>query len=464
MFVWLANTSGLLSSNDGSHLALTRALALRHETTIEPERALTLEVDIAEREGLAYSDRPPGTAFAALAAVRVGDRLDPPMFERALEQAKAGQPVDPLPGAIPYLQTYAKRAGPASPKLVALIGTSVAIAVHAAIVGLLGLVLVDRLLQALALKRDARLFALACLALATAWGPYSTALFSHVHAATALTGFFLGLITIAKLEHQPTRAETSPSIPIHILALTGLAGAWAIACDYLLLLAVVPAAALSLHPRRYLGVLLGTLPIVVATLAYHEVAFGSPLSIGYDHQSNFEFARERGSTFGGSIGEGLWTLWGAGRGAGLLAQAPIALVGVFGALGLTLREPPAYLRRVWPRVLAALALWALVLAKHKTPWGGVSEDYRYLIPLLPIAAVGLAWMWSRAESQWLRRGALIFVALASAALTWRHFWSWHEGEPFARLGLGLGAATVVLLIGLASLAIRRKLRPEPLSC
>ena len=61
--MWLANSGGLLSSNDGSHLALARALVLHHRVDIDGERALTLEVDLATREGHAYSDRPPGTAF-----------------------------------------------------------------------------------------------------------------------------------------------------------------------------------------------------------------------------------------------------------------------------------------------------------------------------------------------------------------------------------------------------------------
>src|SRR5690554_5819917 len=45
-FVWTANSSGLISSNDGSHLALARALGLRGEASIDPDRALTLEVDL----------------------------------------------------------------------------------------------------------------------------------------------------------------------------------------------------------------------------------------------------------------------------------------------------------------------------------------------------------------------------------------------------------------------------------
>ena len=185
VFVWLANSSGLLSSNDGSHLALARALALRQHTTIDPDRALTLEVDLATREGHSYSDRPPGTAFAALPCVWIGDQLDPAMLERAKDQVRAHEDVKPLPGAGPYIATYAERsasAGVRGPPLASLIASSVAISCHAALIGLLGLVLVDALLRRLELGLGPRMFALACLGLASAWGPYSSALFSHVSA------------------------------------------------------------------------------------------------------------------------------------------------------------------------------------------------------------------------------------------------------------------------------------------
>jgi hypothetical protein len=449
VFVWLANSSGLTSSNDGSHLALARALALRGETTIDPDRALTLEVDLAEHDGHAYSDRPPGTAFAAIAAVWMGDRLDAPLLERAISQAKAGREVKPLPGAKPYLETYSKRARPDSPRLAALIGSTIAIACHAALVGLLGLLLIDALLRRLGHDAPSRSFALACLALATAWGPYATVLFSHGSAATAVAGFLLGVVVLAREDASRWWVAAS----------TGLAGAWAISCDYLLVLAIVPAAALAIAPRRYLAVLLGTAPIVLATLAYHHAAFGSLLAVGYDHQRNFGFARARDSTFSGNIFDGLWTLWGLGRGAGLLAQAPIALVGLVAAV-FGERDGP----RLTPlrRALLGFLPWALVLALHRTPWGGGTQDHRYLIPLLPFAAIGLAYAWARASTR--VRALLGMLALASSLLVWQHFLAWHETQAFERVGLGAGAAGVVAIVAVLGLLVRRKLGARARAC
>lgn len=447
VFIWLANSSGLTSSNDGSHLALARAMVLRGEASIDPERALTLEVDLAEHEGHAYSDRPPGTAFLAVAAVWIGDRLDPLLLERATVQARAGREVRPLPAAKPYLATYAKRAGPESPRLAALIGSSIAIGCHAALIGLIGLLLLDAVLRRLDLDLHARLFALACLALATAFGPYSTVLFSHGSAAAAVAGFLLGIVVMAD----------EPEPRWWVAAATGLAGAWAIACDYLLITAIVPAAALAIAPRRWPVVLLGTAPIVAATLAYHQAAFGHPFAIGYDHQRNFGFARARDSTFSGNLFDGLWTLWGLGRGAGLLAQAPIALVGLAAHAWRSTNPSPA--GRTLPRALLGFVPWALLLALHKTPWGGGTEDHRYLIPLLPFAAIGLALAWAHADTR--VRALLGVVALGSAILVWRHFLAWHDAAPFDRLQLGLGAAVVVAAAAALALYVRRKLGASP---
>lgn len=444
-FVWTANSSGLISSNDGSHLALARALALRAEAPIDPDRALTLEVDLAEREGHAYSDRPPGTAFAALPAVWLGDRLDPWMLERAMDQVRAGREVEPLPGARPYIATYATRqaGGSTGPQLARLIGSSIAISIHAVLVGLLGLALIDRLLRRIPeLDVVARGVAVLGVGLASAWGPYSTALFGHVSAATAVAGLLLGIVAIRQGD---ARWFVAP--------LTGLAGAWAIACDYLLLLAIVPTVAWLVPWRRWTELALGALPIVIATLVYHAAAFGSVVAVGYDHHSNFAFARERSSTFSGDLLNGLWTLWGLGRGAGVLAQAPIVLVGLAVLVGVDVARRgarPDESILILIRALLGFVPWMLVLALHRTPWGGGTEDHRYLIPILPFAAVGLAIGWARARPA--LRIAGLALALASAVLVWRHFLAWHEAGPFARPGLAALVAGA-LLIGLAAVRL-----------
>lgn len=433
-FAWTSSASGLLSSNDGSHLALARALVLRSTTTIDPDRALTLGVDLAEREGHVYSDRPPGTAFTALPAVWLGDRLDAAALARARDQLRAGDEVRPLPACPPYIATYAKRF-PDAPPLAKRIATSVLIGLHASLLGLLGLVLLDRVLVALALARAGRVFAMLGLGLATLWGPYATALYAHVPSATLISGFVLGVVVL--------REGPSGWRGHAIAAATGLAGAWAIACDYLLVLAIVPASLLAIDRRRWPLVLAGALPITLATLAYHQAAFGSPWSIGYDHHATFEFARERESTFGGNPLAGLWILLGAGRGAGLLAQSPLALAGLVALIGIAWREPD---RRWLARLALGFVPWLLALACHATPWGGGTDDHRYLIPLLPLAGIGLALAWVRSRA--LARAGLFALALVSTWRVWSHFVGWREGALLEHGQLGLGLAALVLVLAL----------------
>ncbi len=449
-FAWGSAVTGLVSSNDGSHLALARALGLRGEARIDPDRALTLEVDLAERDGHAYSDRPPGTAFSALLAARIGDRLDGRMLERAREQARAGETVRPLPACEPYILTYAKRS-PGAPPLAMRIGSAIAACLHALLLGVIGLALLARVLALLDATLSARAFALVCLGAATLWGPYATTLYSHGAATLAVVAWLYAALSLglARGTTLASGAATQTATRASALALlAGLAGAWAIACDYLLLLAIVPASLLAIDRRHWAFVLLGTLPLVVATLAYHQAAFGSPFAVGYDFHGNFEFARERSTTFSSNPLEGLWILLGLGRDAGLLARSPISLMGLIGLIVLLARRgPPSWAlaepeRQLLARALLGFVPWMLALAMHETPWGGGSEDHRYLIPLLPFVGVGLALGWDR--SSWLVRVAALALAAVSALLVWRGFLSSHAGSLLTNPGLGLGCALLVL--------------------
>jgi hypothetical protein len=93
----------------------------------------------------------------------------------------------------------------------------------------------------------------------------------------------------------------------------------------------------------------------------------------------------------------------------MLVRAPLGLVGLWG------------LARVQPRLAWALLPWCLLLACHRTPSGGGTVDHRYLVPILPFLAVGVAYVWDRAE----RRGrwALATLAAASASLVWPGFFA-----------------------------------------
>jgi hypothetical protein len=417
---WFAIAPGLVSSNDGSHLALSRALLLRGQTTLGDEVALTLWVDRARRDGRDYSDRPPGTALLAAPAVWLGARLDPLLLRASL----ASKEIVVAPAAPRYADTYAarvqrlQRAPAAAPPLLALQGTALLVALHCAAMGVLGVAAVLLLLRRRGASPDAQVFAAASLGLGSLWGPYSTVLFSHVTAGTAAIWALCALELGAGEPAESERSEATPSaVRRGPLVLAGLAAGWASSADPLVALLVLGLGLAAVPPRRWLAIapwlLVGATPIVVATLAYHAAAFGSPWSLGYDHHANFAFARERLATFDGNPLHGLWSQWGPGEGAGVLALCPVMLVGLAGLV--------AHRERRW---LVGALPWIVLLAMHRTPTGGAAADHRYLVPLMPVLAVGLGLAWTRWAGSTSRArivaGLLVILAATSAGLVWRH--------------------------------------------
>lgn len=412
--LWLWAAPGLVSSNDGSHLALSRALVLRGETELGDEVALTLWVDRARRDGVSYSDRPPGTGLLAAPAVWLGSRLDPWLLRTSLEI----EDVMVTPAAPRYAETYAvrvQRMGRRAPPLLALQGTALALALHCTVMGVLGLVAVLLLLRRREVSVTGQIFAVLALGAACLWGPYSTVLFSHVTAGTLAAWAVLGLEVGAG---QPDEAGAWPPVRRGVVLAAGLAAGLAASADYLVGLLVLGVGAAAVSPRRWLAVApwaaLGAVPAVGVTLAYHHAAFGSALSIGYDHHANFEFARQRVTTFSGNPLVGAWAQWGAGRGAGVLVLAPVMLAGVVGLVA-------GRGERRW--LLGALP-WIVLLAAHRTPTGGAGEDHRYLVPLMPLLAVGLGLAWQRWASErgrgrWWALG-LLGLASVSAVRSWTH--------------------------------------------
>lgn len=398
---------GLVSSNDGSHLALSRAQALRRGTQIDPDRDLCLRVDVARRKGHAYSDRPPGTAWLAMPAVWIGAQLDPTLAQWTQENRQ----IAVQPARRNYARTYVARLRD-GPPLISLQGTALLVGWHVRLMGALGLGILLHLLASAGVSPWRRRAVVTALALGSLWGPYSTMLFSHVTASTMM------LVVWATLQRHGSHSNDAPMAGWLWPVVGGICGSLAIASDYLLLLAVVPLVALHAPPRSWPLWLLGAAPVALAVALYHHVAFGSAWAVGYDFQQNFAFARQRGATFDRSPLHGLWVLWGAGRGAGLLSQSPVWLLGLVGLVW----------QRQW-RIALAFTPWVVALAMHHTPWGGGTQDYRYLLPALPVLAWSLGVAWQRVDTAMpaaTRATALVLFGLAglSTFQVWTHFLGW----------------------------------------
>lgn len=417
---WATQVRGLVSSNDGSNVALARALA-RGDACLGADGSLTLWVDHARVGELDCSDRPPGAAMAAVPAVLVARPLDARWFAQSrerLRRAARGTPATASlvvrPATPPFITTYGARRlrDPGqSVDLLALQGTAVLVGMHCITLGIAGLWMLWRWMDRLGLHVGAKSVAVLTLGAGSLWGPYATALFSHETAGVCL----LGAVLAFSHEPGPHQGTTWRAV------LGGFALGWACITDYTLVLVAVPFVWAAVPRCAWGGVALGlSLPLGLAA-AYHHAAFGAWWRIGYDFQSNFSFARGRVSTFSGDPWLGFWTLWGWGRGAGVAAQAPIVLVGAVALFASPMRK--------WAWIWVP---WLVLLVFHQTPWGGAGEDHRYLIPSLPFWALGVGWLWERAgqrrqSTAWGLRIGISALFLVSCVLTWHHFWSWRGG-------------------------------------
>lgn len=447
--VWASQITGLSSSNDGSHAALSRAIWMRGQTTIEPDVALTLGVDRARKGERWYSDRPPGTAFVAGPVVAAGASLDGWAFDASVrKKALVAQP-----GSAPYILTYAARS-PRAPALAKRIGTGLGASVAAWMLGLLAMALTAAAgwrARGLDLQREGRAMVAATLALGlgSLFGPYSTMLFAHVTAALGVAGLLWAL--------ADNDVDSSTTLGRRRLVVGGLFASVAVSADYATVVLIVGLVVVLRWGRwRELAwIAVGALPIACSTAGYHWAAFGGPFRIGYDYQTNFEFAQDRSRTFSGNPIAGLWHLLGWGdSGGGLLALCPVWLLGAWG-LGRSRRGTA---------LLGVCALYVLMLSTHQTPWGGAGRDHRYLIAVYPLLAVGLirflASPLSRPGVVWAATGVAFVLSLRA----WTHTAGWRETPVVVSWWIVAGAGlTAAAACGLVALRRRRLLGDRP-SC
>lgn len=430
--VWGSLATGMVSSNDGSHIALSRALALRNTPQLGEDAALTLRVDLARKDGALYSDRPPGTALLAMPAIWIGDALDTTMRPGANHQAL--QP----PASPPFAYTYRVRA-PNAPSLLDRVGTGIAASVHVGGLGILALALLWMRLRARGVGRSAVVFAISALSLASLMGPYASIMFCHVPAIFAIcladwSGARL-VDTVGDGDGDRGRVDA---------VIFGAAGGLAILTDYLL---AIPVAGLMFGRCRRVQIgwtALGAAGALAVGAWYHTAAFGSPWSIGYDHQVNFAFARSRGATFSGNPLDGAQALWGAGDG-GVLGHAPLWIV----ALGVFAWPHPGAETSARQRVeRAGWWCWMFALACHQTPTGGAFVDHRYLLPVMPVLAAAAATRLDGLTGRWRRQGWLLawILWISSALGVWPYAIKMRE-QP-----LMTGRVTMWALAGVGLLA------------
>jgi hypothetical protein len=402
--VYYATTSGLTSSNDGSHYALVRAMADERQFSLSPFDSFAEGNDIAVRDGVFYSDRPPGTALVATLFYGLGWLLPAPLA--------------PLPS----------RHDAANPRLPYVLLLPV-------LAGAATAVLLYWFMRQLHLSAAAALLASLMFGLGTLHWKYSTVLFSH-----ALSGLLViaVVVTVTLFAVQPQRpdrlASTTCTKPVRSLPYVGLGFllGLAVLVEYSngLLVGLVGLFLLGsdlvagrYSPRRFLtlfgGLALGGLLPALFLGYYNQTNFGSPFTLSYAYAINYPWAGEFGTTFSFPLWPGLQAMlwWGEGAGwcddpcfnQGLFLLSPLLLLALPGLYGYGRSAPRAAFFTT-----AVFLIYLLLFARHHT-FHGFTGDGRYLVPfiglLIPSLGFTLDWLLRQKERLWLSLGLLLIYGL-----------------------------------------------------
>lgn len=358
------------ASNEISRFSLVRSLVERGRIDVDPFAETT--ADLARAGGHAYSDKAPGAALLAVPAYAsyhayLRARSAPlPDWKRASELR--GTPPSPGERDPLYFNAPFRRA-------VYLCNLATNALAGAALVTLFYLLLRCWGTGA----RWAGLYA-AALGAGSLVFAYSTVFFGHVLAGAAL---FAALVAIERAVSRGRWALIGGffaglAVLVELPAALGVA----ILGVYLFRLAGVV---------RLAGFVAGVLPPVLVLLGYQWAAFGSPLSTGYAHVADPEFAAGMSR---GVLGVG-WPRPSAlagmffGRARGLFYLAPVLLLAVVG-LARGVAHPPTRARAI--TATAIVLAFALLSAGYYMWWGGAALGPRHFVPALPFLCLGFAWL------------------------------------------------------------------------
>ncbi len=192
---------------------------------------------------------------------------------------------------------------------------------------------------------------------------------------------------------------------------------------------------------------------VAPLLAYQWWAFGSPLHLAYSnavaktgYSGHAEIGLNDGGFFGISLprpGAALELLF---SGRGLLTLAPVLVVAIAGVIAL--RRDRRH--RAEATAIGAIALAYFVYnAGYWLPLGGGSPGPRFLIPILPFLALGLAVAWRRWPAVTLALTAISATTMVAATMSHPMIGINDPGVWVERMQQGVFQHSVLDLAGVA---------------
>lgn len=281
------------------------------------------------------------------------------------------------------------------------------------------------------------------LGLGTIVMTFAAEFFSHVIAAT------LGFAAFALL----FREREGPA-RLGLVGAAGLLAGLAVSFEYPLgLLGAILFAYAVARPRRLrrgaayaAGAVIGAAP----ALAFNLWALSSPLRFAYSYAvsvQGFSGHDQLGLNSGGFFGIDLprpgaaIDLLLAGR--GLLTLTPVLVMGVVGAIMMRRRGRPAE-----AAVIGAVGIaYFIYNAGYWLPFGGGSPGPRFLIPVLPFLALGLAPAYRRLPALTLALAIPSVIFMLAGALTFPLIGDNGTGTWANQLGSGALEHTVLSVLG-----------------
>ena len=360
---YYATTSGITSSNDGSHYALVQTIIANRAFTLNQFDDFAEGNDIAiTPDGRLFSDRPPGTALLGVFFYGISGWLPDP------------------PARLP------SRHDAENPRLAVLM-------MLPALAGAATAALWYTFSREVGISRAAALIASLMFALGTVHWKYSTVLFSH-----ALSG----LLAAAALYLAARMGRVQGGKWQQALILGAVLG-FSVLVEYsnvllVILVGIYLLAVIRPFTLRRILTLIGPLFLGGALFAlflayYNSVNFGSPLTLSYAYAVNYPWAGQFSETFNFPLLPGLRALlyFGAGGGwcggacfnQGLALLSPVLLVAIPGWYFYYRLD-----RRVCLLTTAVFLAYLLLFAKHHTSHG-FTGDGRYLVPYLGLLVMPL---------------------------------------------------------------------------